>query len=180
MCTLLKQLNLFSLEFGLCRLVLAGLPEPHRLCQGRKSAEIFCSINPSEPAKAAAPHLSATEALPGTGLGFTVTPPACTRKAEDSVTTRLGTKQELFLPLMPAEDMCIHSAIADLWAALFTQFFCPTPVEPIFLFLNSLTLSGLAQPHTNTPQTWLFSIPLLSQALVRLCPKQWWLVDLPP
>lgn len=82
MCTLLKQLNLFSLEFGLCRLVPAGLPEPHGLCKGRMNAEIFCSINPSEPGKAAAPHLSATEALPGTELGFTVTPPAYTQKAE--------------------------------------------------------------------------------------------------
>lgn len=82
MYTLLKQLNLFSLGFGLCRLVPAGLPEPHGLCKGRMSAEIFCSINPSEPAEAAAPHPSATEALPGTGLGFTVTPPAFAQKAE--------------------------------------------------------------------------------------------------
>lgn len=74
-CTILKQLDLFSLEFGLCRLILAGLPG---LCKGRMSAEIFCSINHPEAAEAAAPYLSATEAAPGTGLGFAVTPPACT------------------------------------------------------------------------------------------------------
>lgn len=147
MCTLLKQLNLFSLEFGSCRLVLAGLPEPHRLCKGRMSAEIFCSINSSEKSCSTTPQCHWSTSWHWAGF-YSDTSSLYKEGREDSVTTCLGTKWELFLLLMPAEDMCIHSAIADLGAALFTWFFCPTPVEPIFLFLDSLALFLLTLTQT--------------------------------
>lgn len=150
MCTLPKQLNLFSLEFGLCRLVLAGLPEPHGLCEGRMSAGSFCSINHwTSKGCSIIPQCHCSTSWHWAGF-CRDTSSLYLEGREVSVTTCLGTKRGLCLPLVPAGDMCIHSAIADLQAVLFTQLFCPTPVEFIFLPLNLLALPSLAHPDTNT------------------------------
>lgn len=151
MCTLLKQLDLLSLEFGLCRLILAGLPEPHRLCEGRMSAGDVLQHQSLQTSKhcSTIPQCHRRTSWHWAGF-YGDTSSLYLEGREVSVITCLGIKQGLFLLLLPAEGMCIHSAVAHLQAVVSTQFFCPTPVGLIFLLLNLLVLSSLAHPDTNT------------------------------
>lgn len=178
MYTLLKQLNLFSLGFGLCWLVPAGLPEPHGSVRGGWVQRYFAASIPQNQQKLQ--HHTPVLLKPFLALGWVLQwhLQLVLRRQRSICYYMSGNKVRAVSALDASwRHVCSFSNSRFVSSPFYPVLLSNTLEELIFFFLNLLALASLAQPDTNNPgKVVLFNPPAqpsLGEALTQAVVAGW-------